>query len=161
MFAATAPCTLPIIALDTFDFVGYTDSMTANTLIRRELLSDQGRAVLAAMPPPESFPGRTAFAREVCARFGFFDALGNPRESSCRAALRDLDAAGLVKLPPARRSPSVAPRPRMSSDPVPAACGVPKRAGAVAGLDVRPVAGREEARILSRLLHDEGVSLVW
>ncbi|MCY4463062.1 MAG: hypothetical protein OXC26_22090, partial [Albidovulum sp.] len=53
MFAATAPCTLPIIALDTFDFVGYTDSMTANTLIRRELLSDQGRAVLAAMPPPE------------------------------------------------------------------------------------------------------------
>ncbi len=146
---------MPIIALDTFDFVGYTDSMTANTLIRRELLSDQGRAVLAAMPPPESFPGRTAFAREVCARFGFFDALGNPRESSCRAALRDLDAAGLVKLPPARRSPSVAPRPQMSSDPVPAACGVPKRAGAVAGLDVRPVAGREEARILSRLLHDE------
>ena len=50
-----APCTLIITALNSFDFVGYTDSMTANTLIRRELLSDQGRAVLAAMPPPESF----------------------------------------------------------------------------------------------------------
>jgi len=86
---------LVIIALDTIDFVGYADSMTANTSIRCALLSDQGRAVLAAMPPPGSFLSRTAFAREVRARFGFVDALGNPRESSCKAALRDLDAAGI------------------------------------------------------------------
>ena len=129
--------------------------MTANAPIRRVLFSAHGQAVLAALPPPESFPGRTAFAREVCARFGFVDALGNPRESSCRAALRDLEAAGRIRLPPARRSPRVAPGPRMLSDPVAAACGVPDRVDAVAGLEVRPVAGREEAQILSRLLRDE------
>ena len=49
--------------------------MTANTLIRRALLSEHGQALLAAMPPPESFPGRTEFVREVCSRFGFEDAL--------------------------------------------------------------------------------------
>ena len=64
--------------------------MTANTPIRRALLSGHSQTLLAAMPPPESFPDRAAFAREVCARFGFADALGRPRESSCRAALRAL-----------------------------------------------------------------------
>ena len=129
--------------------------MTANTPIRRVLFSDHGRAVLAALPPPGSFAGRTAFAREVCARFDFVDALGNPRQSSCIAALRDLEAAGLIRLPPAGPGMGVARRPRMLPDPVPAACGVPERVDAVVGLDVRPVAGREEAQLLSRLLRDE------
>jgi len=114
---------LVIIALNTIDFVGNAGSMTANTSIRRALLSDQGRAILAAMPPPESFPGWAAFACEVCARFGFVDALGNPRESSCRAALRDLDSVGLVRpmafrslanaalASPVNRPPTCSPRP--------------------------------------------------
>ena len=79
--------------------------MTANTPIRRALLTGHGQAVLAAMPPPGSFPGRTAFAREVRSRFGFEDALGRPRGSSCIAALRDLEAAGRMRLlPPAPRT---------------------------------------------------------
>ena len=119
------------------------------------LFSDHGREVLAALPPPGSFPGRTAFAREVCARFDFVDALGNPRESSCIAALRDLEAAGRIRLPPAGPGMGVARRPRALPEPVPAACGVPDRVDAVVGLDVRPVAGREEARLLSRLFRDE------
>ncbi len=129
--------------------------MTANTPIRRVLFSDHGREVLAALPPLGNFPGRTAFAREVCARFDFVDALGNPRESSCIAALRDLEAAGRIRLPLAGPGMGVARRPRTLPEPVPAACGVPDRVDAVVGLDVRPVAGRDEARLLSRLLRDE------
>ena len=129
--------------------------MAENIPIRRVLFSDRGRDILAALPPPESFPGRTALAREVCARFGFLDRRGHPRVSSCMAVLRDLEAAGRLRLPPPGPGMGVTRRPRMLADPVPEASGVPDRVDAVAGLEVRPIDGRGEAQLLSRLLADE------
>ena len=73
----------------------------------------------------ELYRGRTAFAREVCAWFGFVDALGNPRESNSRAALRDLETAGRIRLPSSGMG------------------GVPDRA--VVGLDACPAVRSREA----------------
>ncbi|MCY4306244.1 MAG: hypothetical protein OXC62_15935 [Aestuariivita sp.] len=48
------------------------------------------------MPAPTTFSGRMAFARAVCARFEFVDTRGTLRESSCIAALRELETAGRI-----------------------------------------------------------------
>lgn len=59
--------------------------------------------------PAGTFSGRMAFVRAVCERFEFADALGTLRESSCIAALRDLETAGRITLCPAVPA---SPRPR-------------------------------------------------
>ena len=67
--------------------------MTAILPVRQTLFSPEGQQILAEMPSPMTFSGRMAFARAVCERFDFVDARGHFRDSSCIAALRDLEAA--------------------------------------------------------------------
>ena len=75
--------------------------MLAQNLIRRTLFSDEGRETLAALPAPDAFSGRSALVREVCARFDFRDPRGRLQEAGCLSALRELERAGGIVLPPA------------------------------------------------------------
>ena len=70
--------------------------MTAMISVRQALFSPAGQNIIAEMPSPTTFSGRMAFARAVCERFDFVDACGRFRDSSCIAALRDLEAAGRI-----------------------------------------------------------------
>jgi hypothetical protein len=45
---------------------------------------------------------RQRLAREVCAHFGWRDALGRPKEMACRKYLLQLQRRGLIQLPPPR-----------------------------------------------------------
>ena len=45
---------------------------------------------------------RTGLAGRLCEEFGFFDARGRAQVSGCLAALRVLERAGRLRLPPAR-----------------------------------------------------------
>ena len=135
--------------------------MTDSPSIPRILDSDHGRAVLATLPPPETFSGRTALAREVCRAFGFSDAAGAWRLSSCLAALRDMEAAGRLRLPPPGPGSGVSRRPCVLARPVPAAVSVPPRVDGVRGLRLQLVETPEEARILATLLsceHPQGAA---
>ena len=129
--------------------------MTDSPSIRPILDSDGGRALLATLPPPESFSGRTALAREVCRVFGFSDASGSWRESSCLAALRDMEAAGRLRLPPAGPGTGVSRRPRVLPEPVPEAVSVPPRVDGIGNLHLRLVDGPDEGRLLATLLKHE------
>ncbi len=72
-------------------------SINAQNLIRRQLSSEAGRQNLAALPAPDSFPGRLAYARAVCEAFEFRDPRGRLQETGCPRAPGDLDD---VVLPP-------------------------------------------------------------
>ncbi len=113
--------------------------MTTIVPIRQTLFSTAGLAILADMPSAGTFSGRMEFARTVCARFDFVDALGNWRVASCIAALRDLEAAGRIQLPPGLANRSGPARPRMQATPVPPAIAVPDRADRISGFAVQLV----------------------
>ena len=74
--------------------------MTANHQIRSTLFSAHGRELLSTLPAAERFSGRSEMSRAVCGLFGFVDARGVLREASCLAALRELEDAGAIRLPP-------------------------------------------------------------
>ena len=129
--------------------------MTANHPIRSVLFSDHGREVLSTLPPAGSFAGRQAMARAVCALFGFVGSGGEPRAASCLTALRELEEAGRIRLPPPGRGAGVPRRPRVLAAPVAPASGVPERVGEVSGLRLEPAADERGRRILSTLLRNE------
>ena len=125
--------------------------MTPLTPIRQMLFSPEGQQILAEMPAPTTFSGRMAFARAVCARFEFVDTRGTLRESSCIAALRELETAGRIKLPPGAARKPASSRPLMQSTSVPPALDVPARVDRVLGFKITLVDTKAEAC----LLHDE------
>ncbi len=129
--------------------------MTTNHAIRSMLFSEHGRALVSTLAPAESFSGRSQMAREVCTLFGFVDARGELRVASCLTALRELEGAGGIRLPPAGRGAGVARRPQVLAEPVAAARGVPAHVGAIAGLRIVPVEDRRQRLVLSTLLRDD------
>ena len=129
--------------------------MTESPSIPSILRSEVGRAFLADLPPPGSFPGRMAIARAVCEGLGLVDALGRPRVSSCMAALVTLEAEGVIRLPPEGPSGGVPRVPVMQAEPVAEPVGVPSRVDRILGLEVRPVDGDAERRLLARMLADD------
>ena len=129
--------------------------MTESPSIPSVLRSETGRAFLANVPPSGSFPGRTAVARTVCGGLGLVDALERPRVSSCMAALVTLEAEGVIQLPPEGPGGGVQRAPVMQAEPVVKPVGVPSRVDHVLGLEVRPVGGDAERRLLARMLADD------
>ena len=122
------------------------------------LKSDAGQALLSGLQPLDRFPGRMAVARAVCEGLGLVDAQGRLRLSSCMAALAALaalEAEGGFRLPPEGSGKGVARAPRMQLAPVAEAVGVPSRVDDVVGLEVRPVGGDAERRLLARMLADD------
>jgi hypothetical protein len=102
----------------------------------------------------EEIPHRTALARVVCERFGFYDARGREQRAGCLKALRELEGAGHFTLPPARTS-SGRKSARRLGDPVPLPVEVPSEAGLVRGLHLLLVTTSEEMRIWNELMIDE------
>ena len=94
-------------------------------------------------------------SRAVCRLFGFVDARGVLREASCLAALRELEDAGAIRLPPPGRGLGISRKPRVLDAPVAPASGVPEYVHEVGSLHVRLIEGEDERRILSTLLRDE------
>ncbi len=129
--------------------------MTGSPSIPSVLKSEAGRAFLAGLPPPARFPGRMAVAQAVCEGLGLVDTRGRLRTSSCIAALAALEAEGAFRLPPGGPGRGVPRAPRLQAAPVAAPVGLPSRADGVRGLEVRPVDGGAERRLLSRMLADE------
>jgi len=128
---------------------------TAIRPVRPTLFSSEGQHLLAGMPAPPTFSGRMAFARAVCERFDLVDARGRFRDSSCIAALRDLESAGRITLPPGVAHTPASSRPLLLATPVSPAVRVPRRVDTGAGLDVKLVGTKAEARGLARSLHDD------
>ena len=107
---------------------GILRGMDIQTQVKRTLSQalDRVQGLLKGTP----FRHRTAVAEAVCAAFGFTDARGAPQRGTCLKALRELEAAGALTLPPpARRSGPKSPRRLQAPVPVPTA--VPAAVGEV------------------------------
>ncbi|HIE56368.1 MAG TPA: DUF4338 domain-containing protein, partial [Chromatiaceae bacterium] len=124
-----------------------TLSRPENVELIRQLLVDGGEDLV-----------RTALADDLCERLGFLDARGDKQRGTCLKALRELERAGIPRLPaPAagkggeRRKPT----PRRSGQPVPLPRDVPDTVGAVQGLEMVLVEDEEQLRLWNDLMHEE------
>lgn len=79
--------------------------MRAQSQIKRTLSESEGLARVHALMREAPPAHRTALADRVCAAFGFVDASGRFQQSGCLKALRALERAGQLVLPPARTAP--------------------------------------------------------
>ena len=76
--------------------------MDAQHQIKRNLNAPAALERIEAMIREDAELHRTGLAGRVCEEFGFFDARGRAQVSGCLAALRALERAGRIGLPPAR-----------------------------------------------------------
>ena len=131
---------------------GILRGMDTQTQVKRTLLQalDAVREVLAR----PGFRHRTAVAEAVCAAFGFTDASGSPQRGTCLKALRELEAAGALTLPPPTRR-SGPKTPRRLGAPVPVPSGVPATAGQVQGLRLERVTTAAQMRLWNELMARE------
>jgi len=131
---------------------GILRGMETQTQVKRTLSQalDRVRGLLEGT----AFRHRTAVAEAVCAAFGFTDPRGAPQRGSCLKALRELEAAGALTLPPpARRSGPKTPRRLGVPVPVPAA--VPAAVGDVQGLRLDLVTTAAQMRLWNELMARE------
>ena len=78
--------------------------MRAQRQIKRTLSSEEGLIRVRACLNDAAITQRGKLAEALCVEFGFHDARGRSQQSSCLAALRALEAAGQIELPPARQT---------------------------------------------------------
>jgi hypothetical protein len=131
---------------------GILRGMDIQTQVKRTLSQalDRVQGLLKGTP----FRHRTAVAEAVCAAFGFTDARGAPQRGTCLKALRELEAAGALALPPpARRSGPKSPR-RLAA-PVPVPTAVPAAVGDVQGLRLDLVTTAAQMRLWNELMARE------
>jgi len=122
--------------------------------IKRTLLSESALAQVRALADSEEVTHRTALAERVCAQLGFYDARGRTQRSGCLKALRELERAGHISLPPPRT-----PGPgagvggaRVLDASVPEAQGVPGRVEGVRNLELVPVRTEAQRRVWRQLM---------
>ncbi|MBI4537568.1 MAG: hypothetical protein HY712_06385, partial [candidate division NC10 bacterium] len=77
---------------------GILRGMDTQTQVKRTLM--QALGAVREWLGRTVFRHRTAGAEAVCAAFGFTDARGSPQRGTCLKALRELEAAGALTLPP-------------------------------------------------------------
>jgi hypothetical protein len=131
---------------------GILRGMDTQTQVKRTLC--QALARVQELLEHTTFRHRTAVAEAVCAAFGFIDARGAPQRGTCLKALRELEAAGTLTLPPpTRRTGPKAPR-RLGA-PVPIPTAVPTAAGAVQGLHLELVTTAAQLRLWNELMARE------
>ena len=109
--------------------------MDAQHQIKRSLNAPEALERVEAMLRDDGQLHRTGLARRVCEEFGFFDARGRAQVGGCLAALRALEHAGRIGLPPARTRGGSCVR-RAPVGAVAPASGVPAEVGRVRGLSV-------------------------
>lgn len=94
---------------------------------------------------------RTELADFLCEQYEFFDLRGQEQRSGCLKALRELEAAGSFKLPPACNSKG-ASTPKRLTEPVAIPEGTPDKAGDIRGLHLKLVCCEEHMRIWNELM---------
>ena len=110
---------------------------------------------MKGLPAPETFSGRSAYVREVCATFAFRDPRGALQEASCYAALKALERKGEIRLPPPG-TPISGPRtPLGANDPVAPPAHVPDRVDRITGLFIRKVETDADRRVFNAMMHQE------
>ena len=128
--------------------------MKTQNLIKRKLSQPESVVVVQQILEDNKQAPRCAIAERVCRHFAFFNALGNPQKSGCLKALRELDRAGRLQLPEARRQcPQAGPRRR--TEPVEEPRDVPSAAGQVQQLQLIRVESDTEVRIWNELMIQE------
>lgn len=94
---------------------------------------------------------RSEFADEICEQFGFFNQRGAKQRAGCLKALRELNFAGKITLPPPSRKPGTR-NPRRLPEPVPPPQDVPAEVGEISELALSRVETEEHMRIWNELM---------
>jgi hypothetical protein len=94
---------------------------------------------------------RTALADALCAQFGFIDARGRAKRSTCLKALRELERGGQLVLPAARTCPGVA-KLRGLGEAVAAPVEVPHELSAVRALELVRVDSKVQRQVWNALM---------
>lgn len=122
----------------------------------RETLSEPGNLCwLGRLLDAGTCSSRRQVALEACERFGFHDARGRPRLSSCSAALAGLESAGCISLPTRQTGCGARGRPRGLDGAVPLPAGVADRVDRVEGLHLCRVSEDRHHRIWNELMARE------
>ena len=98
---------------------------------------------------------RTALADILCSELDFHDARGRPQGAGCLKALRALERAGQVTLPPARSRPGCGSHGRGLGEPVPAPQGVGREVTDLEDLELVQVDDAEHRAIWNELMARE------
>ena len=133
--------------------------MKKQNLVKRKLSQPEVLEHIRARLAVNDGINRTELADELCDRYRFHDERGRCQRSSCLKALRRLEEEGCLVLP----APQVIRRgvwsPRRLGHEVPAAVGVPEKAGEIRGLELIVVEDEEKMRIWNELMireHPQG-----
>ena len=128
--------------------------VTEQSQVKRTLSAPAALVYVREQVATGAFRHRTALADFLCDHFAFRDVRGVGQRSGSLKALRELAAAGHVRLP----APLLAPGPRVPhrlAAPVPPPAGVPPEAGDIDGLHLVLVTTDAARRIWTELMIDE------
>jgi len=128
--------------------------MHAQSQIKRTLSEPESVARVQALIRAVPDAHRTTIADRVCAAFGFVDPIGRAQRASCLKALRALERAGQLTLPPPRtvtRSGGA----RRLDQAVPPPQAVPAQAGEIEGLTLVRVENDAHRAIWNELMARE------
>jgi hypothetical protein len=119
--------------------------------IKRTLSQPAVIEYVAGLQDVNEIHHRSELADFLCEQFGFSDTRGQRQRAGCLKALRELEAAGHVRLPAAhaKTGPNT---PRRLREPVTEPTGVPAHGGEVRGLEMVVVRTEEQMRIWNELL---------
>ena len=134
-----------------------TQTQTQNQ-IKRTLQSSEHIAYLRGLLESNAISQRQDLAAHVCKRLGFHDARGQIQLGGCLKALRELEAAGHITLPPAHHKPGPS-TPRRLAEPVELPREVPPEVTALQGLELIRVRGQAQMRTWNELMireHPQG-----
>jgi hypothetical protein len=130
---------------------GHTCGMLTQNQIKRTLSQPDAVKYVIGLLKINQFTSRRELANFLCERFKFYDARMQAQWGGCIKALRELEAAGRLKLPVARGTtgPNT---PKRLNKPVADPAGVPHKAGEVRGLELIQVSGEEQMRIWNEMM---------
>ena len=133
--------------------------MDAQNEIKRTLKQGVSIEAVQQLLADKAYETRATFADSVCRHFGFLDARHRPQRAGCVKALRQLEQAGHIVLPPALHRGGTVKSPRRLDQAVPAAIDVPAQAGDVRALTLVVVDRLELMRVWNELMlreHPQG-----
>lgn len=128
--------------------------MKTQNQIKRILSQPDAIKYVRGLLDNNEFVNRNKLANFLCERFGCYDLRGQKQSSGCLKALRELEATGSIRLPPAQNKTG-AKTPKRLSASVATPKGVPEKAGDVRGLRLILVCGEEHMRIWNEMMIQE------
>ncbi|VAW37411.1 hypothetical protein MNBD_GAMMA01-1012 [hydrothermal vent metagenome] len=123
--------------------------------IKRTLSEPRSISYLKDLLANKIFSSRVELAKEVCGKFKFYNPKGQPQISSCTKALRNLDAAGHIKLPISTRKATVKKSLQRLNAPVPIPKDVPTIVNDIQDLELKLVQSSDEIKLWNELMITE------